>query len=71
MWNLSILVSDVLLRQMIITEMMKLPLGQGKGGKRIRQGKKLNRKMGLHIYKSIGQSEKKTVAVIYNLFIIY
>lgn len=41
------------------------------GKKQIRQRKKLNRKMGLHIYKSIGQSEKKTVAVIYNLFIIY
>lgn len=47
MWNLSILVSDVLLRQMIITEMMKLPLGQGKGGKRIRQGKKLKNALGL------------------------
>lgn len=63
MWNLSILVSDVLLRQMIITEMMKLPLGQGKGGKRIRQGKKLKNALGLllnqdnnrvkHIFSSI------------------
>lgn len=33
--------------------------GEGRKKKQIRQRNKLNRKSGLHVYKSIGQSEKK------------